>query len=92
MGQKEKRLIGISMVLPRGTHFIVDYKTWRARKVSPIHWQGEREASILDGRFGIVLIKVETPDWYDIYRCLIGSHDIELGRAWLRIYERTGLL
>ena len=72
------------LVLPEGTIFKV---RCRLERPKPLHWQGIREASLLDGRLGIIVIREETPDWMQIYRCLVGKYDISLGLGWIQVEQ-----
>lgn len=72
--------------MPGGTIFTVRYGLGCSRSM-PIHWQGQREASILEGRLGIIVLREETPEWMQIYRCLVGRHDIRLGRGWILVRD-----
>ena len=75
------------MHLLEGTVVTVDHKRWLARRAHPIHPYGEDAARELHGRMGIVVLKLETVKWRDVYRCLVGKHDVHLGRSWLRTHQ-----
>lgn len=72
------------ITLPCGTIFTVRYEIGMAL---PHHREGEREAFLLNGRLGIVVVREETPPWMHVYRCVIGRHDVSLGRGWLHVSE-----
>lgn len=51
---------------------------------TPTYWQYEDEALRYHNRLGIVLGKVESSDWVNVYEILVGKRRISLGRGWIR--------
>jgi len=78
----------MNTIIRNGSIFVVRYRLI-SQKHLPIHYYYEDLAKEFDGRIGLVLEKIKSKINREIYRCLVGSNDIKLGKGWIKVIDTS---